>query len=217
MSDFLADAVSWLPDLLRGLGHSLWLTFVSLLLGLPLGLVLGYVTERTTSRPLRWLLVAVIELARGLPALVVLYLIYYGLPSVEVVLSAFWSIIAAFTFSNAGYVSEIVRGAIRGIPAGQLEACQALGIGRARTFASVIAPQALRISTPSLVGYAAIVFQSTSLAVAVAEPELLNAAYNIGSITFQYLQVFIVAGALYAVVVIAASRFAGWLATRTQY
>ncbi|TIC85638.1 amino acid ABC transporter permease [Nocardioides sp. GY 10127] len=213
----MSTLVSWLPDLLEGLRHSLWLTFVSLLLGLPLGLVLGYVAELTPSRPVRWLLVALIELARGLPALVVLYLVYYGLPSVSIVLSSFWSVILAFTVSNAGYVSEIVRGALRGIPAGQLEACRALGIGRTRTFLSVIAPQALRISTPSLISYAAIVFQSTSLAVAVAEPELLSAAYNIGSITFEYVQVFVLAGALYAVVVVAASRLAGWLSARTAY
>lgn len=213
----MSDVIDWIPQLWSGFRDSIWLTAVSLLFGLPLGLVLGYVTETTTHRPLRWLLVTVIEIARGLPALVVLYLIYYGLPDFSVVLSSFWSVIIAFTFSNAGYVSEIVRGALRGIPRGQFEACQALSIGRVRAFGSVIAPQALRISAPSLVSYAAIVFQSTSLAVAVAQPELLGAAYNIGSITFEYLKVFVLAGVMYAVVVAVMSRLAGRMAARSLY
>lgn len=213
----MADVLEWLPKLAGGLVDSIWLTVVSLVLGLPLGLLLGYVTERTTRRGVRLALVALIEVARGLPALVLLYLIYYGLPSVEVVISSFWSIVVAFTVSNAGYVSEIVRGAVRGVPAGQFEACAALGVGRVRGFVRVIAPQTVRIAVPSLVNYAAIVFQSTSLAVAVAQPDLLGQAYTIGSITFEYLRVFALAGAMYAVVVVATSRLAGRLAARAGY
>jgi len=213
----MSDILEWIPQLWSGFLDSIWLTVVSLLFGLPLGLVVGYVTETTSSPRLRWALIAVIEIARGLPALVVLYLIYYGLPDFSVVLTSFWSVIIAFTISNAGYVSEIVRGALRGIPRGQYEACAALSIGRVRAFRSVIAPQALRIGAPSLVSYAAIVFQSTSLALAVAQPELLGSAYSIGSITFEYMKVFVLAGVMYAVVVAVMSRVATRLAARPLY
>lgn len=209
--------LDWLPQLIPGLIAALWLTVVSLAFGLPLGVLLGSVAELSGSRIVRRVLVVVIEIARGLPALVLLYLIYYGLPSLQVIVDSFWSVIIAFTFSNAGYISEIVRGAIRGIPHGQFEACQAIGISRWRGFVSVIAPQTFRIALPSLINYAAIVFQSTSLAMAVAQPELLGAAYNIGSITFEYLPVFALAGAMYAVLVILSSRLADRLGRRNAY
>lgn len=214
ISTILSD---WLPQLVPGLISALWLTLVSLGFGLPLGIAIGYAAELTSNRWLRLALVAVIEVARGLPALVLLYLIYYGLPAFEVIVDSFWSVIIAFTFSNAGYISEIIRGALRGVPRGQFEACEAVGLSRARAFLSVIAPQTFRIALPSLINYAAIVFQSTSLAIAVAQPELLGAAYNIGSITFEYLPVFVLAGAMYAVLVILSSRIAGWLTRRTAY
>ncbi|MDO9396287.1 MAG: amino acid ABC transporter permease [Herbiconiux sp.] len=213
----LDEFVSWIPQLLPGLGSALLLTVVSLVIALPIGMLVGYTAELSRSRALRTVLIVLVELARGLPALVVLYLVYYGLPSLSVIIDSFGAVIIAFAFSNIGYISEIMRGAVRGVPVGQFEACAALGIPRWQALRSVTVPQTLRIATPSLVNYAAIVFQSTTIAITVAQPELLSAAYNIGSITFLYLPVFALAGAMYALVVILTSRAAAMIGRRLAY
>lgn len=199
------DWIDWLPSLLDGLRTSVLVTGLSLLAGLPAGLALG-LGMVARSKPLRYVTIAVVEIGRGIPLLVVLYLLYFGLPGIGVVLSSWWAAVAGIGFSTAAYTSEIFRAGILSVPRGHLEAARSLGLGWVDEARFVVIPQTFRAITPALMSYSIIIFQATSLGYAIALPELLNAGYRIGSVTFQFISVFTLVGFLYAVISITASR-----------
>ncbi|GAB3192671.1 hypothetical protein GCM10027261_05970 [Geodermatophilus arenarius] len=211
MTGLLTSWGDWLPRLLEGLLTSLQLTVVSLLIGVPLGLALALLSS-ARNRAVRWTAIGLVEIGRGTPALVMLQFVYYGLPSAGLSLTAFVSAIAALSLTTAGYTSEILRGGLQAVPAGETEAAGALGMSRRDTLRYVIVPQGVRIALPSLMGFAILIFQATSLTFTISVVELLSQAYSIGAATFRYLDVLVLAGLLYLAVTIPA----GWLTNGTE-
>jgi polar amino acid transport system permease protein len=213
----LASVVSgwpdWIGDLLGGLLKSVELTLAVIAIGLPLGLLLA-VAISGGAKPVRWLAIAVVEIARGIPALVVLYLVYFGLPQLHVTLEAFVAASVALGFTMAGYTTEIFRAGIAAVPDGQREAARAVGLRRGAELRYVVLPQAVRIVIPPILGYVVLFFQATSLAFAIAIPELISRAYTIGSSTFEYLSVLVLAALLYACVAIPSSQLIDLLERR---
>ncbi len=213
----LASIVSgwpdWIGDLLGGLLQSVELTLAVVAIGLPVGLMLA-VAISAGPVPLRWLAIGVVEIARGVPALVVLYLVYFGLPQLQLTLEAFMAASVALGFTMAGYTTEIFRAGITAVPHGQREAARAVGLRRGAELRYVVLPQAVRIVIPPILGYVVLFFQATSLAFAIAIPELISRAYTIGSSTFEYLSVLMLAALLYAAVAIPASQLIDFLERR---
>lgn len=199
MTDILSMAGEWLPRLLGGLGLSLQITGISLAFGIPLGLALALAVS-SRSAPLRWITVAFVEVGRGAPALVVLYLVYYGLPDVGMSLPSFAAACTALTWTTGAYTSEIIRAGLQAVPAGEIEASEALGMPRRDTLRFIMIPQGLRVALPALMGFSILIFQASSLTFQIAVPELLAQAYSIGSSTFRYLGVLVLAGVLYAAI-----------------
>jgi len=208
---FLTNWADWMPTLLKGLLLSIEITAASLAIGLPLGLLLAVATS-SPVKAVRWLCIALVEVGRGAPALVVLQLFYFGLPSTGLTVSSFVSAFCALGLTTAAFTSEILRAGLQAVPAGETEACAALGVTRMDTLRFVVAPQGLRIALPALMGFAVLIFQATSLCFTIAVPELLSQAYSIGSSTFQYLSVLSLAGLLYAAITVPAS----WLVARAD-
>lgn len=199
-----ATWIGYVEQLLPGLGRALQLTVVSLSLGFPLALVLALLVDNKL-RVVRWSALVVVELGRGIPLLVLLFILYQGLPQVDVVPSAFTAAVVAFTWSTAGYATEIIRSALSSVPSGQLEASSSIGLSEIDRFRFVVVPQAARIAIPPLLGLAIIMFQLTSLAYVITFSEVMQAAYFLGTKTFNYLAVFVAAAAVYAAVTIPAS------------
>src|SRR5439155_25020309 len=98
--------------------------------------------------PLRWLAAAYIEVIRGTPLLIQLYLIYYGLPNIGIRLNAFVAAILGLGLNYAAYEAENYRAGIQAVPRGQTEAALALGMSRWQTLQHVVLPQALRVAIP---------------------------------------------------------------------
>ncbi|MCA4134810.1 amino acid ABC transporter permease [Arthrobacter sp. M4] len=188
-------------DLLPGLGVSLQLTAGLLAIGLPLGLLLA-VGISSKDKIVRYPAVAVVEVGRGVPALVLLYLVYFGLPQTGITLDAMPAAMIGLGVSFAAYTSEVFRAGIQSVPQGQTEAGKALGMSGGVIFGKVVMPQALKIVVPPLLGWAVIYFQATSLAFALAVPELLSRAYVLATTNFQYLNMLSLAAMLYAGVAI---------------
>jgi polar amino acid transport system permease protein len=143
---------------------------------------------------------AVVEVGRGAPALVILYLFYYGLPKFGIAFESITAACLALIWNSAAYSSEILRAGIQSVGRGQLEASNALGLAQRHTFFRVVLPQGMRSAIPGLMGVAIQMFQGTSLAYVIAVPELMKTAYNIGSQDFNYLQIFTLAGLCYAAI-----------------
>lgn len=202
-----------LPHLLSGLGVALELTGASLLLGFPGGLLTALLVS-SGSRPARLLGLAVVEIGRGLPLLVFLYIIYQGLPQIHLSLTNLVSAVVAFAWSTAAYSSEMFRASLNALPQGQKEAALASGMGEVDTFRFVLLPQALRIAIPPLLNLAVQIFQATSLAYVITVPEIMQHAYFLGTVSFLYLNVFLLAGLIYAAVTLPSSALIARLERR---
>lgn len=207
----LADWWEWLPSLLRGLLLSLEIAAVSIVTGVVVGMGLALAVS-AQNRLLRAVAVVVVEVGRGTPALVVLQLVYFGLPSAGLTLASFAAACLALGLTTAAYTSEILRAGLQAVPQGEVEASQALGMGRRDTLRYVVAPQGVRIAVPALMGFSILIFQGTSLAFTISVTELLSRAYSIGSATFDYLSVIALAGLLYLAVTLPA----GWFVRRAE-
>ena len=210
---WLWDWPTHIPDLLPGLAVAVLLTVVSCALGYPLGFLLALLSESRT-RWVRWATIAVVETGRGIPALVLLYLVYRGLPQFGVLLDALPSAVIALTVTAAAYSAEMIRASIAALPPGQTDAADALGLTRADRFRYVILPQAARISIPPLVNLMITMFHITSLASVITVAEIMHAAYLSGAINWRYMSVYLAAAFVYAVIAIPGAVLAGRLERR---
>ncbi|MDT3377916.1 amino acid ABC transporter permease [Labrys sp. KNU-23] len=200
------EIISWMPDLLAGFSVSLQVTAFSLLVGIPFGLLLA-LGVMVRNKALRALSLFLVEVGRGAPALVLLQFIYFGLPGLNFTIESFAAAIIALAWNTGAYTSEIMRASLLSIPQGQREASEALCFTRIDELRFILLPQSLRVALPALLGFSILIFQGTSLCFAIALPELVSSAYEIGSTTFRYFPALLCAGALYACVSIPAALF----------
>lgn len=203
---FLTDWATWLPDLTPGLTVSLALTGLCLLFGMPLGLLLALLVE-SPIKFLRLIAFVVVEIGRGAPAIVLLYLLYFGLPEGGVTLAAFTTAVISLSWTTGAYASELFRGGLASVPKGQREASLASGLSDWTGFRHIILPQAMRIAAPPLASLAITIFQTSSLAFVIAVPELMSKAYALGAITFEYLSVFTLTAVMYGTITLIALGF----------
>lgn len=175
---------TYLNLLLRGLLFTLVISAASLLLGSLIGFLLG--AARATSIPwLRATIGVYVEVVRSLPLLILLFLVFYGLPTVtgfqiEPLAAA---ILTQGVYMGA-YMTEVVRAGIEALPRGQWEASQALGFGYVRTMRFVVLPQALRILVPPAVGLCVANVKDSSLASIIGVTEVTQTALAIREQTF---------------------------------
>lgn len=184
-----------IPYLFEGVGITLEITILALLLGTLLGLVLAIIRVYG-SGAFRRFAVIYSRLVRSLPLLVILFMLYF-LGSEIIDIPAFWAIILALAIHSAAYQSEIFRGAIQSISKGQMEAALALGMSKYQGIFYVILPQALRRAIPYWANEATIVLKDSSLAYALGVTELMRRGEYVSARTSQSLITYIVVGLIY--------------------
>lgn len=191
---YLSGALTTVELLLISLG-------VGLVFAVPLA-VLRTLHNRWLSRPV-WLFTYVF---RGTPLLVQLFLIYYGLAQFESVRnswawpwlsSAWFCACASFALNTCAYTIEIIAGAIRALPSGEIEAAKALGMSRSVMFRRIILPSAMRRSLPSYGNEVIFMLHGTSLASVVTLLDLTGAARQVYSIHYLPFEAFIMAALMY--------------------
>jgi polar amino acid transport system permease protein len=185
------------PYLWSGFLMTVLLTIVVVPLGLAGGLVLALLST-ARIRIVRYALILYTDFFRAFPPLVLLMFIAFGLPFTGLDLPAFASVALAFLLNTSSYYGEIFRAGIESIPRGQLEAARSTGLGAAQTMAYVVVPQATRNVIPDLISNTLEVVKLTSIASVVALPELLYAARQAQSITYNATPI-IAAGIIYLV------------------
>jgi polar amino acid transport system permease protein len=190
---------SLLPSLFDGLCLTIWITVLSAVVALGIGLVL------TCLRMSRFLVVrdvttVLVELIRGTPLLVQIFLWYFVLPQVGPVLSPFFTGVIAIGTHYGAYCSEAYRAGIEAVPAGIWEACAALNLKPSRIWARIIWPIALRRSVPSQANYALVIYKETALLFVIGLPVLIEVADAAGNQSYRYLEPLTLAGALYLAV-----------------
>jgi len=176
--------------------------------------------RRSTMGGLRVASVVVIELVRGAPMLVVLYVSRFIVPMMAPAFDVdlFVSVEAALILFVASYLAEIVRAGLQSLPAGQMEAAQALGLGYWRTMRLVLLPQALRAVIPALVNLGVGVLLSTPLVAVIGMTDFLSAVREAASHEQEwpacYTTAYFVAGAVFFSACFAVSRYSRWLERR---
>jgi len=213
MSEMLTSWIEWFPELISGYWLSIQVTAIALFFGIPAGLALAVGTD-AKSGAARTVSLAIVELGRGAPVLILLQFFYFGLPTTGLSLSSYSASIFALAWSTAAYTSEIIRGGLKAVPSGQLEAAKTIGLKSIETLRIIILPQALRISLPPLLGFSLVMLQTTSLCFTIALPELVSKANEIGSSTFQYMSVLTLTGLMFAAVCIPATFFVAHMEKR---
>ncbi len=171
------------PLLLRGL----WTTLQLCLLVIPLGLIGGLLAALLTLSPrraVRWTTAILVDLFRAAPPLVLLILLYSGLPFAGINLTPITAVCLAFFLNTSSYYGEIYRAGIESVGTGQWEAARSTGLSSTQTLVNVVLPQAVRNVLPDLVSNTIEVVKLTSIASVVSFPELLYSADMARSLTF---------------------------------
>lgn len=186
-----------LPILAQGLGMTIVLVAVSLAIASVVGIVAC--TGRLLGRGMLFHLSGLyIGLFRGMPETVLIFWLYYCGPLVfNGKLTAFESATAALAATAGAYLAEIFRAGIEAVPRGQLEAANALGLGRFHLIWDVLAPQAIRVMIPAFLGLVTLVIKNSALVSAVGVEELFYRASVLGGQNFHYFEMLTAAAILY--------------------
>jgi polar amino acid transport system permease protein len=170
-------AAEYWPKILEGLGLTVVLALLVVVAGLALGLALA-VLRAFGLRVLNWGIIFTVDLFRALPPLVLIVLIYFGLPAAGIGFSGFWATWLALTLVLMAFAEEIFWAGICAVPRGQWEAGRALGLRFLPTMALIVLPQAIRIAIPPLTNRTIAITKGTALGSVVAVSEILGAAQS---------------------------------------
>lgn len=197
--------IETLPQLLKGLALTVQLTVMSVVAGLVIAMPLALLRasdRRCFSLPIQ----AYTFLFRGTPLLVQLFLIYFGLSQVEWIRASlvwpllrdpFWCAFLAFSLNHAAYTTEILRGGIRAVAAGEVEAAKALGMSAAQRVRRILLPIGFRIAMPAYGNEVVLMLKASSLASTITIMELTGTSRKIVAQTFAPYEIFIAAALLY--------------------
>ena len=205
----------FLSRLLGGLDTTIIVAIGALIFALIFGLVVALM-RLSRHRLLRWPAIAYIEFIRGTPALVQLFVIYFGFPDVGFQPSPFQAAIVGLGLNGAAYMAEIYRAGIESIHRGQMEAALSLGMTPSGAMQHIILPQAVRTMLPPITNFAIVLLKDTSIVFAVGVVEIMALARNLVTETLQSAAVYLIAGALYLCVTIPMSRLAARLERQRQ-
>ncbi|MFG1932009.1 amino acid ABC transporter permease [Mycobacterium sp. NPDC048908] len=202
--------LEYLPEFLRGMGLTLWITVLAFALALVCALA-SALARNSTVAALRLIAGAYVEVVRNTPVLLQIFVVFFAFPSLGVRLDAVTAGVVAIGVNVGAYLSEVFRAGISSVPRAQREAAQVLGLSPRRTFISVIAPQALRNVYPATINNLIQVLLGTSLLTAIAVPELTGVATVVNARTLLFVQVFAIALVLYLVLSNVLSIVAGFI------
>ena len=186
----------WGPQIYEAVWVTIQLTVASFTLAVILGLLLA-LGKLSSNALLRGFCTAYIELARGIPALAILFLLYFGLVPLGIVFDAFVAGAIGLGMSAAGYIAEVFRAGIEAIHKGQREAALAVGMTPAMTFRHIILPQAVRIILPPLLNMVIILLKDTSICSLISTDELMLRSKDLAMMSFLPMHLFLLAGVIY--------------------
>lgn len=182
--------------LAQGVGYTLWVTLVCCLTGLIGGLVVaGF--RRVAPAPVRLLLDFLVYVFQSVPVLVLLYLVYFGLPGLGLKVSPMVAMMLSLGLIAAAYIAEVFRGALDSVDAGEIVAAQAAGLSRRQILFNVEYPQMLRFSVPGVMNEFTTVLKYSPFAYTVGLPEITKQAMTLAATTLRGIEIYAAVGILY--------------------
>jgi len=211
--DYLGATFEWKAGpLLMGLWTTLWLSAASSVIGLIIGLVTG-LCRVSGNLTLRSLSIAYIELIRGTPLLVQIFIFYFFLGTVLDISRILAGISALAIFAGA-YVAEIIRAGIQSIPKGQMEAARSLGMNVPQAMIYIILPQAFKRTLPPLAGQFISLIKDSSLVSVIAITDLTKSGREVITSTFATFEIWFVVAFLYLLLTSVLSQLIAWVERR---
>jgi len=209
MHNGLAAIIEGLPYILGGIGVTLTVVAGALAMGLALGLLLS--VGQVYGRPwVRRVVAVYVWFFRGIPLLVLLFLIYFGLlAALEIDLSPFAIAIVVLGLISSAYQSQILRGAILSVPQGQMKAARALGMSDTRAIVFIVLPQALRLALPGWSNEYTVIMKDSAVTYALGVAELMARTNHTASRTYQHFWLYLLVGLIYMLLT--------WLGTRALH
>lgn len=181
------------PFVLQGLPYTILISLLSFLFGNIIGLILTTLSM-VKIKPLTLLIRFYISFLRGTPGIVLLFILYFGLP---IQLHPVVAAIICFSLSSSAFLVEIYRGAIYGVDKGQWEAATALGLPFLKIMQKIILPQAMRLAIPSLGNVAVDILKGSSLAAMITVPDIFQKAKIVGGREFDFLTMYLLVACIY--------------------
>jgi cystine transport system permease protein len=179
-----------------GIRGTIPLSLASFFLGLVLALIVALM-RLSGNKVISAIARGYVSVIRGTPLLVQLFVIFYGLPSIGVVIDPWPSAIIAFSLNVGGYAAEIIRAAILSVPKGQWEAGHTIGMSPVTTLRRIILPQAARVSVPPLSNTFISLVKDTSLASLILVTELFRQAQEIAAFSQEFMVLYVEAAVIY--------------------
>lgn len=197
---FLRDLLEQMPLILTGLGETLKLTVTISITGLLLGVAVFYLSQ-SQFIGMRRLIRAYISFFIGMPLIVLLFLMYYGLPQWGVSLSPFMVAVIGFTFNVAAYNAAYMTTAYNGLDHGEIEAAKAQGFKHLQIFRFIVLPQVLRLSVPALTNQIICNLKDSSVAFLIQYTEFFARVQELAATNFQFFRAYLFAALVYLALV----------------
>ncbi len=199
----------WHVFLVEGIGYTLLLSLITVAFGVILGLLI-YLGRTVRFKPINWLCIAIVEIIRGTPMLLQLYVGYFLVPKIlPFEVTAFLCVSVALCINSGCYVSEIFRSGIQAVDRGQTEAARSLGLNGRQTMFRIILPQAIKNILPALGNEFIMVVKDTSLASTFFVGELMTACLKVRGNTFMAMECITIVGVIYFVLTFILSKLLG--------
>lgn len=200
---------SFLQILVPGLLVTIPLTLLSFGLGLVLAILVALV-QIADLPVLKQLARFYIWIIRGTPLLVQLFVVFYGLPSLGLVLDAFPSAVLVFSINTGAYAAETIRASIESVPKGQLEAGYCVGLSFSQTMRRIVLPQAFRVAFPPLSNTLIGLVKDTSLAANITVLEMFMATQQIAARTYEPFALYCEVGLVYLLFSTVLTKLQAW-------
>ena len=188
VGELAAGAVYTILVTLAGMG-------ASLIVGLTAAML-----SRLTWKPLQYGLAAFTYVFRGVPILVLLFIVFFGLPSLGVRVPPFFAMVLSLGLVSGAYLAEIFRGAMNAVSQEEVLAGEAMGMTRMQTFRYIVLPQMFRFSIPGMINEFTSILKYSPFAYTVGIPEIMKEAMELTAMSLQGLEIYLVVGILYFVI-----------------
>jgi len=213
----LIDAIIYaIPYLMGGLGTTLLVSLIVVALSLVAGVLAG-VGLIYGPLPLRWLIRVVTDCIRGIPILVLIFAVYYGLPPLGLNLSSFWAAVLALTLFKTAQVVEYTRGAVSSIPRGQMEAAMSIGLIFSQRLRYVIFPQATRRFLPPWLNGVTDAVKGSALVSLLGVVDLMQAINQVIGRTYEPMPLYVLGALIYFAINYSLSTMSKMLEKRYAY
>jgi len=182
--------------LAKGAGYTILVTIASVCAGLAIGLFMA-VLSRLHWKPLALFLAAYIYVFRSIPVLVLLFIVFFGLPSMGIRIPPFTAMVLTLGLISGAYLAEIFRGAMSAVDGDEILAAEAMGMDRMQSFLYIILPQMFRMSIPGMINEFTSILKYTPFAYTVGIPEIMKEAMSLAAMTLRGVEIYLAVGIIY--------------------